>query len=106
MPAPVGSETGFTRPVLVVQCNAFNRSRIGTVVVVPLTRNLRLADTPGNVRLSIADTGLPSESVANVSQIVALDRAVLRDLAGQLPDRQLALVLTGIALVLGREPVR
>jgi len=88
--------------VLVVQGNAFNRSRIGTVVVVPLTSNLRLAEAPGNVLLPRADTGLPSDSVANVSQIVAVDREVLTEPAGQLSTRHLSLVLSGIGVVLGR----
>jgi mRNA interferase MazF len=88
--------------VLVVQGNAFNRSRIGTVVVVPLTRNLGLAEAPGNVLLARKDTGLPSDSVANVSQIVTLDRELLTELVGQLSARHLSVVLAGIDLVLGR----
>jgi mRNA interferase MazF len=88
--------------VLVVQANAFNRSRIGTVVVVPLTRNARLAEAPGNVLLARTDTGLPSDSVANVSQIVTLDRELLTEVVGQLSARHLSLVLAGIDLVLGR----
>jgi mRNA interferase MazF len=88
--------------VIVVQGNAFNRSRIGTVVVVPLTRNLRLAEAPGNVLLARKDTGLSSDSVANVSQIVTLDRELLTELIGQLSARHLSLVLAGIELVLGR----
>lgn len=81
---------------------AFNRSRIATVVVVPLTRNLRLAEAPGYVLLARRDTGLPSDSVANVSQVITLDRELLTELIGQLPARPLSLVLAGIDLVLGR----
>jgi mRNA interferase MazF len=88
--------------VLVVQGNAFNRSRIATVVVVPLTRNLRLADAPGNVLFKARDSGLPDDSVANVSQMVTIDRSVLDELVGQVGARQLALVLDGIDVVLGR----
>jgi mRNA interferase MazF len=88
--------------VLVVQGDAFNRSRIATVVCVPLTSNLRLADAPGNVRVSSRSTGLPRESVVNVSQIVTLDRAVLSEAVGKLSARQLQLVLAGIDIVLGR----
>lgn len=88
--------------MLVVQGNAFNRSRIGTVVVVPLTRNLRLAEAPGNVLLAPPGTGLPSDSVANVSQIVTVDREVLTEPVGQLSTRHLSLVLSGIDVVLGR----
>ena len=99
---PTGSEPGFRRPVVVVQCDAFNRSRIATVVCVPLTSNVRWAGAPGNVLLEAATTGLPKDSVANVSQIVALDRDVLTDRVGRLPERTLELVLSGIDVVLGR----
>jgi mRNA interferase MazF len=99
---PIGSGPGFRRPVLVVQGNAFNRSRIRTVVVVPLTSNLRLAEAPGNVLLTQADTGLLRDSVANVSQIVTIDRALLVEPVGHLSPRLLSLVLGGIDLVLGR----
>ena len=102
LPDPAGSGPGFRRPVLVVQGDTFNRSRIRTVVVVPLTSNPRLAEAPGNVMLSQADTGLPRESVANVSQIVTIDRALLVDLVGHLPARLVELVLSGIDVVLGR----
>jgi mRNA interferase MazF len=101
LPAPPGSAPGFRRPVLVVQGNDFNRSRIATVVVVPLTSNLRLAEAPGNVRLSTRDSGLPKDSVANVSQIVTLNRMLLKELVSQLSNRHLAQVLAGIDVVLG-----
>src|SRR5450756_1340430 len=74
LPAPVGSAPGFRRPVVVVQGDALNRSRISTVVCVPLTSSLRWADAPGNVLLSARLTGLPKDSVANVSQVLTLDR--------------------------------
>lgn len=99
---PTGSEPGFRRPVVVVQCDAFNRSRIATVVCVPLTSNVRWAGAPGNVLLEAATTGLPKDSVANVSQIVALNRDMLTDRVGTLPERTLELVLSGIDVVLGR----
>jgi mRNA interferase MazF len=99
---PTGSEPGFRRPVVVVQCDAFNRSRIATVVCVPLTSNVRWAGAPGNVLLEAATTGLPKDSVANVSQIVAIDRDLLTDRVGRLPKRTLELVLSGIDVVLGR----
>lgn len=70
---PVGSEPGFRRPVVIVQGDPFNRSRIATVVCVALTSNLRWAEAPGNVLLTAKATGLPKDSVANVSQIVTLD---------------------------------
>ncbi len=99
---PAGSAPGFRRPVLVVQSDSFNRSRISTVVCVPLTSNLRWADAPGNVPLDAAATGLPKDSVANVSQVTTLDRAALTDFVGKLPDSKLELVLYGIDVVLGR----
>lgn len=99
---PAGSAPGFRRPVLVAQSDSFNRSRISTVVCVPLTSNLRWADAPGNVPLDAATTGLPKDSVANVSQTVTLDRAALTDFVGKLPDGKLELVLYGIDVVLGR----
>ncbi len=99
---PDASDPGYRRPVVVVQCDAFNRSRIATVVCVPLTSNLRWADAPGNVLLEAATTGLPKDSVANVSQIVALDRDVLTDHVGRLPERVLTSIASGIDVVLGR----
>jgi mRNA interferase MazF len=99
---PAGSEPGFRGPVVVIQGDAFNRSRIGTVVCVVLTSNLRWAEAPGNVLLSSKLTGLPKDSVANVSQIATLDRSTLTDRVGKLPTAKLDLVLSGIDIVLGR----
>jgi mRNA interferase MazF len=99
---PAGSEPGFRRPILVVQGDSFNRSRIATVVCVPLTSNLRWAEAPGNTLLGPRETGLPEVSVANASQLVALDRAVLSERTGKVPRQKLALVLSGIDVVLGR----
>jgi mRNA interferase MazF len=102
LPTPVGSEPGFRRPVVVVQGDALNRSRIATVVCVPLTSNLKWADAPGNVLLRSRATGLPKGSVANVSQIVTLDKTTLTERAGKLSDARIELVLSGIGVVLGR----
>jgi mRNA interferase MazF len=99
---PVGSAPGFRRPVLIVQGDSFNASRIATTVVVPLTSNQRLAAAPGNVALPAATTGLPKDSVANVSQIVAIDRALLTERVGRVPAAQLDRIMAGIDLVLGR----
>lgn len=85
-----------------MQGDALNRSRIATVVCVPLTSNLRWANAPGNVSLSIRLTGLPKDSVTNVSQIVTLDRDLLTELVGRLPHAKLQLLLTGIDVVLGK----
>ena len=99
---PLGSEPAYRRPVVVVQGDAFNRSRIATVVCVPLTTNLGRADAPGNVLLTKAVTGLTRDSVANVSQLVTLNRKALSESVGKLPDAKLALVHSGIDVVLGR----
>ena len=102
LPEPVGSGPGYRRPVVVVQGEAFNRSRIATAVCVPLTSNLDWADAPGNVLLPARATGLPKDSVANVAQLVTLDRNTLVEQVGRLSRKQLDLVLLGIDLVLGR----
>lgn len=102
LPPPTGSGPGFRRPVVIVQGDALNRSRIGTAVCVPLTSNLQWADAPGNVLLPAQITGLPKDSVANVSQVIALDRAVLTERVGKLSRAKLELLLAGIDVVLGR----
>jgi mRNA interferase MazF len=99
---PVGSAPGFRRPVVVVQGEPLNRSRILTVVCVPLTSNLEWAGAPGNVALSSELTGLPKDSVANVSQIVTIDKATLTERVGKLPQAKMRLILSGIDTVLGR----
>jgi mRNA interferase MazF len=102
IPRPVGSEPGFRRPVVVVQGDALNRSRIATVVCVPLTSNLKWADAPGNVLLPARSTSLPKDSVANVSQIVALDKSFLTERTGKLSAAKVELLISGIDVVLGR----
>ena len=102
LPEPTGSGPGLRRPVVVVQGDALNRSRVATVVCVPLTSNLRWADAPGNVRLTKRLTGLPKDSVANVSQVIALDRALLEPAVARVSQAKIDLVLSGIDTVLGR----
>jgi mRNA interferase MazF len=102
LPATTGFGPGFRRPVVVLQGDALNRSRIATVVCVPLTSNLPWANAPGNVSLSPRLTGLPRDSVANVSQIVTLDRELLRELVCKLPRAKLELILAGVDVVLGK----
>jgi mRNA interferase MazF len=99
---PIGSAPGYRRPVVVVQCNAFNRSRIGTVVCVPVTSNLKWAEAPGNVLLPRTETGLEQDSVANVSLIIAVDKQQLTDRVRKLPRRRFDLILAGIDVILGR----
>lgn len=100
LPEPVGSEPGYRRPLLVVQADSFNRSRIQTVVSVVLTTNLSLAEAPGNVALPKEATGLPRDSVANVSQVVTADRAFLTEKISVLPAALLADVEAGLLVVL------
>jgi mRNA interferase MazF len=102
LPGPAGSGPGFRRPVVIVQGDHLNRSKLGTVVCVPLTSNLAWADAPGNVMLPAKVSGLPKDSVANASQIVAVDRDFLSARCGRLPPKKLARVMSGIDVVLGR----
>lgn len=97
---PRGSEPGYRRPLLVVQADAFNRSRIQTVVAVLLTSNLRLVEAPGNVLVPKRASGLPRDSVANVSQVVTVDRDVLVDRVGRLAGPVMGAVENGLRLVL------
>lgn len=94
----MGSGPGFRRPVLVVQSNPFNRSRISTVAVV--TSNLALAEAPGNVRLAKAEAGLPKPSVVNVSQVLTIDRELLTLRVRALPNRAMRRVDEGLRLAL------
>lgn len=97
---PRGSEPGFRRPVLVIQADSFNRSRLPTVLVVVLSSNLRLLDAPGNLLLPLKTTGLPKDSAAVVTQVVTLDREYLTERAGRIPPRYMAQVDAGLKLVL------
>lgn len=102
LPVPVGSGPGFRRPILIIQGNLLNQSRINTTIGVPLSSNLKWADAPGNVRLASAITGLPRDSVANVSQMVAIDKELLIERVGKIPSRQMELVFVGVGIVFGR----
>jgi mRNA interferase MazF len=98
---PSGSRPGFRRPLLIVQDDAFNRSRLRTVIAVVLTSNLRLVDAPGNVLVPAKAAGLPKDSVANVSQVITLDREFLDEPAGRLRGPLMKSVDDGLRLVLG-----
>src|SRR5271154_6490974 len=100
LPEPRGSEPGFLRPFLIVQANAFNQSRIRTVIIAAIISNLALASAPGNVLLPRRVSGLRAESVINVSQLVALDRNFLTDYVCKIPLGLQNLVDTGLRLVL------
>jgi len=97
---PAGSGPGFRRPVLIVQSDAFNRSRLRTVVAIVVTSNLRLVDAPGNVLLPAKASGLPKDSIANISQVITLDRDFLADRAGRIRGALLSDVESGLRLVL------
>jgi mRNA interferase MazF len=103
LPPPRGSGPGLRRPVVIVQSDAFNRSRISTVVCVPLTSNAKWALMPGNIHLAARVTGLPKNSVANVSQILTIDRSLLTERVGRLPDAKLGLIFSGIDLLLAKK---
>ena len=100
LPEPRRSEPGFRRPVLIVQADAFNRSRIQTVVVAVITSNLELAGAPGNVLVPAKSSGLPRDSVVNVSQVLTLGREFLTERAGALPARLQGSVNAGLRLAL------
>ncbi|MDZ7780355.1 MAG: type II toxin-antitoxin system PemK/MazF family toxin [Gemmatimonadota bacterium] len=97
---PRGSGPGYRRPVLVVQADAFNRSKLRTVLCVVLTSNTRLLAAPGNVLVTAGDSGLPKDSVANVTQVVTLDEDYLVEKARMVSSRAMAEVDAGLRLVL------
>jgi mRNA interferase MazF len=99
---PIGSEAGFRRPAIAIQSDEFNFSRIGTVVCVPLTTNLKISNVPGNLLLRKSETGLDRDSVANVALVGAQDRSRIGEWVGSISDRQLRLIFNGLDLVLGR----
>ena len=100
LPKPRRSEPCHRRPVLVVQANAFNLSRIQTTIAAVITSNLELAEAPGNVLLPARLSGLPRDSVVNVSQLLTLDRGFLTEHAGTLPPRLQQSVDEGLRVVL------
>lgn len=101
LPPPSGSGPGFRRPVLVIQSDPFNDSRISTAIVAVITSNLALADAPGNVRAAKVESGLSKPSVVNISQVLTIDRALLTDRIRPLPAETMQRVDNGLRLVLG-----
>jgi mRNA interferase MazF len=102
---PEGSEPGYKHPHVIVQNNLFNCSKIKTVLVCPLTTNLKRANAPGNVLLDKKESSLPKESVVNVSQVFTVDKAQLDEYVGTLSSKRMTEILNGIKLVLDpREP--
>ena len=101
LPAPTGSGPGCRRPVVIVQANALNQSRIATVIVAVVTSNLALAEAPGNLRLGRSESGLAKPSVVNVSQLVTLDRSTLTERIRSLPASAVQALDRGLCLALG-----
>jgi mRNA interferase MazF len=100
---PPGSTAGYRRPVLIVQGDAINQSRIATAICIPLTSNMKWAAAPGNVTLPASETGLDRDSVAQVTLILAVDKAYLTEHVGHVSQRIMVRVMNGLDLVLGRD---
>ncbi len=100
LPDPIGSAPGYRRPVLIVQSDAFIRSRIRTIICAAITSNLFLAGAPGNIRLSKSQSGLPKPSVVNVSQLITLDRDSLIERVKAIDGRTMRELAEGLRLVL------
>jgi len=100
LPPAAGSGPGYRRPVLVIQANSFNDSKIATVLIATITSNLTLAQAPGNVRVGKSDSGLSKASVVNISQVVTIDRKLLKRRVKPLPGRVMQRVDEGLRLVL------
>jgi len=98
---PFGSEPGFRRPALIVQDDAFNESKINTVIIIPLTTNVTLAEAPGNVFVEKEETGLTKDSVLVVSQLSAIDKRRLVELIGKVEKQTMVAVEDGMRFVLG-----
>lgn len=101
LPEPVGSEPGYRRPVLIVQINRYNRSRLATVLAVSVTTNLALAPMPGNVLIHAPAAGLTQDSVVNITQVVTVDRTFLVSRIGTLPSELMRQVEDGLRLIQG-----
>ncbi len=97
---PFGSEPAFKRPVVIIQDDAFNNSKISTTIVLSITTNIDLAEAPGNVFLSKKETKLPKDSIANVSQITTIDRNRLLEKVSKLSIEKISDIDSGICLVL------
>jgi mRNA interferase MazF len=97
---PLGAEPGYRRPFVIVQSDAFNRSRIQTAIAIVVTSNLRLLDAPGNVLLPARGSGLKQDSVANISQVVTLDRDAFIERVGRVPHEAMVAIERGLRLVL------
>ena len=97
---PRESEPGFPRPVVIISANSFNLSNIQTVLAAVITSNIKLKDSPGNIYLPSSKSGLPRDSVIDVSQLITLDKSFIGDSVGKLPQALLAKLEKGLRLVL------
>jgi mRNA interferase MazF len=100
LPEPIGSSPGFRRPVLVVQSDLFNQSKIQTVIVAVITKNLELSKAPGNVSITARTSRLPVDSVVNVSQVITIDKSLLTEFVSTLPNKKMEKIEEGLRLVL------
>lgn len=100
MPDPKGSEPGYRRPLLIIQSNDFNKSKISTIIAIAITKNLKLSHAPGNVYLSKESTDLSKDSVANVSQVITINKNYLTECIGKVSPKIMKLVDEGLRLVL------
>jgi len=100
LPEPEGSEPGYRRPVLIIQSNEFTRSKINTVITAVITSNLSIASAPGNVHLGSRSSGLPKESVINVSQLITIDKRFLTEKIKAIDPQKMKEVEDGLRLIL------
>ena len=100
LPDPQGSEPGYRRPIIIISSNAFNKSKIRTIIAVAISTNLILANAPGNVPLSQKETGLPKDSVANISQVITIDKNFLTECVGSIPQKIMKRIDIGLRLAM------
>ncbi|MGV1100068.1 type II toxin-antitoxin system PemK/MazF family toxin [Thiovibrio sp. JS02] len=100
LPEPAGSGPGYKRPILIIQSDEFNKSKINTIIAVVITSNIRLAAAPGNVLLPPKKSKLPKESVINISQVITIDKSFLSEKVHALSNEMIAQVDEGLKLVL------
>lgn len=100
LPEPTGSSPGFRRPILVVQSDSFNQSKIQTVVVAVISKNLELAKAPGNVSITARTSRLPVDSIVNVSQVITIDKSLLTEFVSTLPNKKMEKIEEGLRLIL------
>jgi mRNA interferase MazF len=97
---PKKSEPGYKRPLVIIQSNSFNKSNINTTICAVITSNLKLADAPGNIILNPKTSGLPKDSVINISQIITIDKSFLIEKVGELTNKQINRLENSLKLIL------